>query len=96
MKLDIALAATGVRLLGLCMHSRPALAIAQARVPARPALMWAIRMWAIRKAGPVAGIDDGAQARAFINDACQHEHTIALIRSIVDLSELEISACVVA
>jgi hypothetical protein len=53
-------------------------------------------MWAIRKAGPVAGIGDGAQAQDFINDAHQYEHSVPLVRSIVDLTELEIPACVVA
>jgi hypothetical protein len=36
-------------------------------------------MWTIREPGPVAGIDDGAEARDFIDDANQNEHTIPLV-----------------
>ena len=57
-----------------CISSRRARAIAQAWVPARPALMWTIR-----EAGPVAGIDDGAEAPDFVDDAYQNEHTIPLV-----------------
>jgi hypothetical protein len=91
MELDTAVAAAGVRLLGpLCIKF--AAKRAQAWVPARARHSCG----RTGKAGPLAGIDDDAEARDSINDTYQYEHTIPLIRSNVDLTELAIPACVVA